>query len=565
MWLVCGLLAACGHPAPEEGPETATDERPTAATPVLHSAVTTSPVGAAPQPWALAPLAPPEVKPWTLPALQQDVPTYELTIPKSTLDQFYRDVWTTERPATFSADGQSWPVQVRLRGRSSRFFPKKSWRVEFGDDVKFDGRRKLNLIGMYQDSTMLAEKLALDLLQAMGGPATRAKYVRLVINGEYQGVYLDVEAVDKHFLRARGIYKDSNIYRCGTHDCEMKLFVQPYQTPFEKKTNEDEPSDDLEAFLALINHTPEPLFAETLWSSFDVEAYALSMAADALMSNMTVEDSGSYLVHDRRAGKWLYVPWDYNNANSRFWPTYPVGSSPLVKHPIFIFASDDTWILKVHARRSSDPHFKDYLPAFSNLTTRFAQNPVLKAHALQTLERALDELFVEDAMHAHIDGLHALIAPHMADDPHIDNAAFTAGRKYMKQYVSGRIDFLRDELDRLRSHQSPIQISAFDPQAGFIELRNASDQPVSTGGLSVRTNLRRAAGQNVPYEKLEPGEAVRFTESDLGVKFAARGEVGVFEAGEVMSSYDLLFYGALEPGAWYARKQSAPGGWEIRR
>ena len=97
------------------------------------------------------------------PALQVSVPLYELIIPQSTLDLFTADPYAPEQPATFRFNGTSIPVKVELRGASARFFPKKSWNLDF-EDRRFQGRRRIALIAEYQDCTMMTEKLAYDLL-----------------------------------------------------------------------------------------------------------------------------------------------------------------------------------------------------------------------------------------------------------------------------------------------------------------------------------------------------------------------------------------------------------------
>ncbi len=508
-----------------------------------------------------------DLRPYTLPPLQSDVPHYELTMAESTLAQFHSNLWTPEQPATFTAEGQSWPVQVRLRGASARFFDKKSWRIELPEDVTLDGQNKLNLVGMYQDSTMMMEKLGLDLLAAMGVPAPRAKYVRLTINGRYEGVFLQVQRVDKRFVKEHASVffdRDPDIYRCGTHDCEMKLFRQPYQGKWEKQTNESEPSDDLQTLLRAINHTPEPALVDTLEKTMDLDAYLTSMTLDALISNFTVEDSGSYLIHDRSRGLWTYVPWDLNNANSRWWPTYPLGSRPGVDHPLFIFSAIDDWVARRHATRNGSAEFPDYLPAFSNLTTRVAMNPELRQRALDRLKRALDELFREEVLHPRIDQMHALIAPYMADDPYIDNAQFTEGLRYSRDYVTGRIDFLRAEIVRLKDAKRTWVVEAFDPREGWIELANRSETSLSTSRLVVTTNLRQAMQRNVPHRSVSPGETVRFTAAELGLSFESNGEVGLYDGESVTGVFDLLFYGELPPGRHYARNAGAPSGWEIR-
>ncbi len=50
-------------------------------------------------------------------------------------------------------------------------------------------------------------------------PTPRAKYVRLRINGRYEGPFLDIEQVNKSFLRAHEFPdQDASIYRAGWKD-----------------------------------------------------------------------------------------------------------------------------------------------------------------------------------------------------------------------------------------------------------------------------------------------------------------------------------------------------------
>jgi spore coat protein H len=499
---------------------------------------------------------------WVLPELQAGLPHYELTIPEETLALFHADVWTSERPATFEAEGQTWQVQVRLRGRSSRFWDKKSWRVELPAGQTLHGERRLNLVAMVQDSTMMVEKLAFDLLGALGAPAPRAKFVRLTLNGQYEGVFLQIQHVDKHFLKAhRFLDFDADIYRCGTHDCEMKLFRQSYQGPWVKKTNKALPSTGLDEFLRLVNRTPEPDLAQILPANLELDRFLSSMTVDALISNFTVEDSGSYLVFDRATGKWTYVPWDYNNANSRFWPTYGLTMKPLTGQPLFPFSLTDKWLEKRYQTRVGRPEFPDYLPAFSNLNTRVAFNPTLRGELLDKLERALDELFREDLLSVRIDQMHALIDAHMKADPYIDYERFSVGPAYLKAYVKGRAAFLRSEIARYRADVwQPLVISAFDPQQGWVELTNRSGSSQSTAGRVITTDLRRALHANIPAHTLAPGQTVRFYAAQLGLAFGPQGELGLFDGTSVLGAEDVLFYDAPPEGMLYRR---GAGGWQF--
>jgi spore coat protein H len=516
-----------------------------------------------------------------LPAVQTSVPEYELLIPEETLKKFYADIYTPEQDALFKVDGTTYRVKVRLRGASARTFPKKSWNVSLEGDTRFEGRTSLNLVAEYADATMLAEKLAYDLLEAMRVPASKAKYVRLKINGRYEGVFLDIEQVNKSFLKAHDFADDdATIYRCGWKDCEFKTWKVPYQGNWTKKTNETQPNTELQAMLALINHTPEPQFPAALEKKLQLEHYLRSMVLDALMSNNYVEDSESYFIYDRATGKWSYVPWDLNNVDARWW--YPITvqdmstSSSNMRHPLFAFTLTDGWVEKMYNQRKGETAaYPGYLPVFSNLGTRVLMNPVLRERLEARLDKALEELFTSTVMNGHIDKLHALIDPYMEDDPYMDYGRFQAGRDYMKRFVRERRAFILKELERYAAQKPTLVFEAFDPRAGWVEVGNRTSAAVSLRGMVLTTNLRVSLAESshsptrvqapvgavLPEVTLAPGQKVRLDAAALGIELPAKGELGLFNGTSVVGVKDLLFYGELEAGKRYERGEQ---GWEIR-
>ncbi|MBI3185926.1 MAG: CotH kinase family protein [Myxococcales bacterium] len=414
---------------------------------------------------------------FALPPLQQRLEEYQLEIPQEAMDKFAADPFTPEQPATFLFRGRSRPVNVRIRGSSARYFPKKSWRVSFPKGVRFDGRDDLELIAEYQDCTMMVEKLGYDLLRAMGVPASRARYVRLVINGRYEGVFLDLDHVDKHLFEDVG-FLDSNptVYRCGSKDCEMKTWRASYQERWTQRTNKQEGLAPLDELLGAINFTPEPDFEAALRRHFELDRYFRVMAMDA----------------------------------------------------------------------------------------RIALNPALRERLSQVIERAIAQLFKPEVMHPRIDAIHALLAPHAAEDPWIDQAKFTYGREFLKKYFTLRNDFVKAELAKYRSRPVGLAFSRFDPQEGWVEVRNFGEAPVSLNGKVLTTNLRRSLTPNLPALTLSPGESVRFTAGELSLSFAEKGELGLFDGESVIGVRDALFYGVLPGGQRYERSAADPKTWEVR-
>jgi spore coat protein H len=527
-------------------------------------------------------------RPFVLPPVQDSLQEYELIMPPGVLEKFLADKYTPEQDALFRHGGVSYPVKVRLRGASARDFPKKSWNVSFENGTRFEGRTSLNLVAEYQDASMLAEKLAYDLLAAMRVPAPRAKYVRLSINGRYEGPFLDIEQVNKSFLRAHDFKdRDASIYRAGWKDTELKLrsWKVPYQGDWVKKTNEEEPDEALDEVLYVINRTPEPELPDTLARHLELEWYLRSMVMDALMANNYVEDSESYFIHDRVTGRWVYVAWDLNNVDARWWHEIPLveDPQPLYKHPLFPFTLTDTVVANRYQQRKGI--HPGYLPVFSNLGTRVVMNPELRERLVARLEKALGELFTLEVMGAHIDKLHALLAPHMAGDPYMDKAKFQAGRAWMRDFVRLRRTFVQKDLERYRTRKPGPVLEALDAREGWVELGNRGATPVALGGMVLTTNLRRSipellrpeipaeppaetptygppVGTVLPRYTLAPGERVRFTAAELGLTFTPDGEIGLFDGQSVVGMKDVLFYGKLPGGKHYER--AGDGTWRVR-
>ncbi|MBZ4372675.1 CotH kinase family protein [Corallococcus sp. AS-1-6] len=524
----------------------------------------------------------PEVeRPFTLPKLQATVPEYALVMPPETLEQFMKDPLTGEQDATFQANGKTFPVKVRLRGASARYFDKKSWNVSFADKDKFEGRTSLNLIAEYADASMIAEKISYDLLAAMRVPASKATFVRLSVNGRYEGVFLEVEQVNKAFVKARQFPDDdATIYRAGWKDTEFKTWKVPYQGDWVKKTNESEPDDALWEVLDVINHTPEPQLVAALEKNLEIESYVRSMVLDALMSNNYVEDSESYFMHDDITGRWRYVPWDLNNVDARWWYTNTVEDQSVstnnMKHPLFNFTLLDGWVEKMYQQRKLEQgSYPGYLPTFSNMGTRVVLNPVLRARLEARLDKALAEVFVSKVMDPYIDQLHGLIDASMKTDPYMDYAKFSAGKAYMKRFVKFRREFVMAEVKRLKAAKSTLVLEAFDPREGWVEVANHGTQAVSLQGMTLTTNLRvsLAGGDYAPTivkapmgavlgnTTVAPGQTVRLTAGSLGITFPAKGEVGLFDGASVVGMKDALFYGELPSGKRYVRGEE---GWEVR-
>ncbi len=102
-------------------------------------------------------------------------------------------------------------IGIEIRGNTAQMFPKKSYTVETrlsdgsNNNVELLGFPKENdwvFHGPFTDKSMMRNALAYFIANGMGGWHPRARYVELMINDEYSGVYLVVEKIkiDKNRL-----------------------------------------------------------------------------------------------------------------------------------------------------------------------------------------------------------------------------------------------------------------------------------------------------------------------------------------------------------------------------
>jgi len=122
------------------------------------------------------------------------------------LGDFYRT--DVEVPCKLTVDGKAYrDIGVHFRGASSFFTVsptrKRSLNLSLDfvhDDQRLGGYRTLNLLNSHTDPTFLRTVLYYHIARAYI-PAPKANYVRVVINGESWGIYVNGQQFNKDFTR----------------------------------------------------------------------------------------------------------------------------------------------------------------------------------------------------------------------------------------------------------------------------------------------------------------------------------------------------------------------------
>ncbi len=98
-------------------------------------------------------------------------------------------------------------IGIEIRGQSSQQFPMKSYSIELRDatgnsqDKSLFGLPKESdwvLYAPYNEKTLMHNFLAYTLSREMGHWASNCRYVELVINGDYKGIYVFMEKIKRN-------------------------------------------------------------------------------------------------------------------------------------------------------------------------------------------------------------------------------------------------------------------------------------------------------------------------------------------------------------------------------
>ena len=225
-------------------------------------------------------------------------------------------------------------IGFRLRGNTSRYSDKKSYKISFNTyepGRKFHGLEKMNLNGEHNDPSIMRAKIAWDLTRQMEIPGSRSNHVRLFVNDVFFGIYLNVEHIDEEFIDLRFGNKSGNFYKClwpanleylGANPDLYKL-ESGDRRAYELTTNtEADDYSDLAHFIDVLNNTPTDELACALEKIFDVKEYLKAMAFDVLIGNWDgplYNKNNFYLYHNPTTGKFHYIPYDLDNTFGIDW------------------------------------------------------------------------------------------------------------------------------------------------------------------------------------------------------------------------------------------------------
>ncbi|MGD8396498.1 MAG: CotH kinase family protein, partial [Candidatus Eiseniibacteriota bacterium] len=371
----------------------------------------------------------------------------------------------------------------RYRGNVMRSVRKKSWKFKM-DLGTYDDRETFNLNAEYSDKSLLRQRLSYEIMRRDNCYAPETRYVHLVVNGDWQGVRLDIENVNRDFLRRVGLEENNATMYRPREDVGMVAdgnlaplpTVQDYMDIYEKELGDPQDYSDLIAFIESLNNLPSNQKFNWLAGTMNLNRLFDFYSSEVVLQNNDIGYKNYFLHHDLDTGEWTIIPWDVDLTWGNTWPFYEV----------FVTTSS------IH------------LGATNRLFQLIAQQPILYQLHYDRIRQILVSSFAPGAAAALIDSVYQEVADEGLRDwwkwGWQSDDEFVAGPALMQQFVDERSAFL---LQQIAQFEEPSDLCINEVMASnntavtdewgdyddWVELYNRGSQPVSLAGLHLTDDL----------------------------------------------------------------------------
>jgi hypothetical protein len=327
-------------------------------------------------------------------------------------------------PGTVTVDGvRRENVGVRKKGfLGSLDAERPALRLKFDysdPNQSLYGLTRLSLSNSVQDPSYVRQCLAYRVFEAAGVPAPRCNFAHIRVNGRDLGLYVNVEAIDKSFLRRYFDDESGDLW-----EGEYSDFRHDWVGTFEKKTNEppdgDQRKADRSALAAVADaaseNTPDWMIADRLSRLIELDEFLSYWAAEVVLEHWdgyANNNSNFFVYQNPETERFTFIPWGTDQI------TVPDPFAP-IKPPPSVYA---TGIL---CRR-----------LYRAIETRDLY--------LDRLRFVLDNAFKETELLAEIDRMETLITPAIVSSG--GNAALLAEAvEGVREFVRTRRQIILEDL-----------------------------------------------------------------------------------------------------------------------
>lgn len=266
---------------------------------------------------------------------------------------------------------QSSLARFRIRGNSSRNFLKKSYRIELVEDEAGLKNEELPLLGMnpdndwalhgpFLDKTLLRNYMWMNLSAEIMGYAPNVRFCEVLLDGEYQGVYLLMETIKEdeyrvnlsdfeagagsysYLLETDGMTQSDILSGGGTEAVAESYTLYTHQMEFDQQSTtmfcirypqaEVLTEDVLDYIQRDISRIERGLYSSDMVTGqydyereLDVDSFVDYYILQEFLAVNDAFSRSTYLYRDIRGQLHIGPVWDYNNVLNNFFHEFSRG------------------------------------------------------------------------------------------------------------------------------------------------------------------------------------------------------------------------------------------------
>jgi hypothetical protein len=353
------------------------------------------------------------------PALTSALPILQWFITPQDYQELFdhKDTDITE-PCVLFFDGQIYDgVEVRMRGQSSRAWPKPPWKFFFPQGHHFKAPDLIdravdtfNLQSNYSDKSYMREILAWESFRDAGSPFSEIFSMRVEMNGTFFGLFSWLEAADNGWLKRNELDTAGSFYK-AFDDLRERRTPLELEDWYEKQTRLFEDYTDLYDLTRDLTQLSVEQMVPFLYDNIDIPSMLNYIAVHTLLHSNDHVKKNYFIYRDTEGTqRWELTPWDLDLTFGRNWiegnllidtiwadedslPGYPAVVSP--SHPLF----------------GSSEHQK-VNGVWNRLIDRvLLYDDTLREMYFRRLRSVMDFLLIDGRYESRIDELIPLIAP----------------------------------------------------------------------------------------------------------------------------------------------------------
>jgi spore coat protein H len=246
------------------------------------------------------------------------VRTFQIQIPEEGMASLRRYSRTNVHATVREGERVLTNVAIHLKGMGSfrTVDEKPSLALKFDafePKQEYLGLTKLMFNNSVQDPTYMAEMLATRLSRDAGLPAARVTHARVVLNGKDLGLYVVIEAMNKHFLKQHFKSTKGNLYEGYVKDIDSEL---------ELDNGAENNQSDVRALLdACLISSPAERWKQ-VGKVLDIDKFVSFVAMEVLVGHWdgyAIHTNNYRLYHDPGTDKMVFIThgldWAFRRPN----------------------------------------------------------------------------------------------------------------------------------------------------------------------------------------------------------------------------------------------------------